>query len=52
MIRIEYQVPSDKGNYHNRVVFADDYDEADDICSLCDKYDYPIVDVSNYIEEV
>lgn len=51
MIRIEYQVPTMSGNKVNRVMFADDFDEADEICNLCDKYGYDIVDVSNYIEE-
>lgn len=51
MIRIEYQVPTANGSWNNRVIFADDFDEADSICNLCDKYGYPLVDVSNYIEE-
>ena len=51
MIRIEYLVPTANGNKANHVMFADDIDEADDICNLCDKFGYDIVDVSNYIEE-
>ena len=52
MYRIEYQVPTMNGRYANHVMFVDDYEELDNICSLCDKYDYQIVDISNYVEEV
>lgn len=46
MIRIEYQLP--KGLH--QVIFADDSDEAMEICAKCDEYGYKIIDVSTYID--
>ena len=51
LIRIEYLVPTMSGNTATHVMFAEDYDEADEICIQCNQYGYTIVDVSNYIEE-
>lgn len=51
MIRIEYLLPTASGRYRNRVIFAGDLDEAEEICSQCDKFGYQLVDVSNYVEE-
>lgn len=51
LIRIEYLVPTMSGGTVTHVMFAEDYDEADEICNQCNEYGYTIVDVSNYIEE-
>lgn len=51
MIRIEYKVPTAGGKLNTHVIFAEDFDEAEAICSKCDEYGYTLVDVSNYVEE-
>lgn len=52
MFRIEYIIPTAEGKERTIVMFADDADEANEICEKCDEYGYRIVDVSRYVEEV
>lgn len=51
MIRIEYKVPTASNAWDTKVIYADDLDEAEEICNKVDGYGYIIVDVSNYIDE-
>ena len=54
MIRIEYSNETMNGARMNFVMFADSFDEAEEICRAIESHfddGYRIEDVSNYIEE-